>query len=104
MKKNVSNEKQRSKIKVKWLTDWDDSDTHWCPTQLYRDFKYNDQKLTLYCRWRHDDPWSFSILPNKYSNFPWTGLGVGMSEKDNFDDIHIYAEKLLKQWMTVQRS
>jgi len=98
-------------MEINWTSDWRDS-LIWCPSQLERDFKYNDKTLTLYCRWRHSDPWTFDIfemIPTKrfmdvksYESMTprnWINLGSGMSENDDIEDVHKYAEKLLMEWM-----
>lgn len=36
-------------------------DLYWTPSQLYKTITIDDKVYELYLRWRHSDPWSFSI-------------------------------------------
>lgn len=36
-------------------------DLYWTPSQLYKTITIDDRVYELYLRWRHSDPWSFSI-------------------------------------------
>lgn len=80
--------------KIKWLSGWDDT-LIWCPSQLERKFKLDNSVYMLYCRWRWDDPWSFSFFKNDKDHSNWIDIGWGLTEKDSVDDIHKYAEDLL---------
>ena len=79
-------------MKIEYLTGWHD-DLMWCPSQLTRKFKNPKTGTTeeLYCRWRHDDPWTFNIM----STDPWVNLGYGLTQEDAIEDVHKFAEKLL---------
>lgn len=36
-------------------------DLYWTPSQLYKTITIDDKVYELYLRWRHSDPWGFSI-------------------------------------------
>ena len=36
-------------------------DLYWTPSQLFKTITIDDKVYKLYLRWRHSDPWSFSI-------------------------------------------
>ena len=36
-------------------------DLYWTPSQLYKTITIDDRVYELYLRWRHSDPWGFSI-------------------------------------------
>ena len=77
---------------IEYLSEWHD-DLIWCPSQLTRKFK-NPRTGTIeevYCRWRHQDPWTFEII----STDPWIYLGSGLSQDNDIADVHKFAEKLL---------
>ena len=69
----------------------------WCPSQCFRQFicPVTKKKMILYCRWRDDDPWEFSIYEHNDSMLPWTVLGEGLSSDDSLRRICKYAEELL---------
>ena len=36
-------------------------DLYWTPSQLYKTVTIDNKEYELYLRWRHSDPWSFSV-------------------------------------------
>jgi len=83
---------------IKFTGEWD-NDLSWCPSQLTRPFEYKGVKYELYCRWRHDDPWTFAYYKTNKDLWPgadsWVSIGSGLSEDDEISDVHECAEKLL---------
>lgn len=99
-------------IQINWKSKWHDS-LIWCPSQLTREFEWKGKVYTLYCRWRHQNPWSFSIyekvptttvmhgkIYDAYNYENWVNIGWGMTEEDDIDDVHKYAEELLEKFLT----
>lgn len=84
--------------KIKWLGNWDD-ELIWCPSQLRRKFKLDNRVYVLYCRWRWDDPWTFSFYSDNGNHREWVDIGEGLVMKDSVDDIHKYAENLLMTFL-----
>lgn len=79
-------------MEIVYLSEWFDS-LLWCPSQLTRKFKdpnTGDEK-ELYCRWRHNDPWTFEIIQED----SWVSLGGGLTQDDEIKDVHKFAERLL---------
>ncbi len=86
---------------IEWVGGWAD-DLIWCPSQLTREFKLDGSVYELYCRWRWDDPWTFSFY--KTAEFikdfsDWTEIGRGFTNKDPIEEIHNHAEKLLINYL-----
>lgn len=79
-------------MNIKYLSEWE-NDLIWCPSQLTRKFKdpNTGKVLELYCRWRHCDPWSFSII----SSTEWIDLDFALTEYTPIPEVHVYAENLL---------
>ena len=79
-------------LPIIWTSNWHD-DLIWCPSQLYRSFHTDKGELTLYCRWRHSDPWTYDVY-SKPGEF-WLDIGEGLSQRDLISRVHKYAESLL---------
>lgn len=62
------------KLDIDIVEDWRD-DLLWCPSQCYLKFRCNGKHYVLYLRWRHNDPWTASLVPCSDSTF-------NMHEKD----------------------
>jgi len=79
-------------LEIKYVSEWED-DLNWAPAQLTREFidPKTGKKNELYCRWRHHDPWKFSIIQEPGRVF----LGFGLTQADKIKDVHTHAEKLL---------
>jgi len=86
---------------IGFISEWED-DLIWCPSQLERQFTNPITKKinTLYCRWRHSDPWSFSFYQLK--PYFTVELGEGLSEYSSIKDIHTFAEKLLLEYFRIE--
>ena len=85
----------------KFISKWRDS-LIWCPSQLYRDFilryQVGDLKpgiYTLYCRWRHEDPWTFDL----FNVDVWIYLGSGLDRESKIKYVHTKAEHLLFDYL-----
>ena len=62
--------KRQNKEAIKVSGPWKE-DLIWCPSQCYLPVEFRGRKLTLYLRWRSDDPWTFEIWfgPNLHSKW-----------------------------------
>lgn len=91
----------------KFDTEWFD-DLIWCPSQLERHYTNTKTGVqwTLYCRWRHDDPWTFATFPTQNNRYDqWKELGSGLTRDTPISVVHTYAEELLKHhylWRSIQ--
>lgn len=68
----------------------------WCPSQCYYVFSLNDVVYTIYLRWRHDDPWTVSLiqgdLTNDFSDFEWLfDIDSPYGENDGLQDLKEWA-------------
>jgi hypothetical protein len=91
---------RQKRKQIKWLAGWSDS-LMWCPSQLTRAFKYDGKDYELYCRWRHDDPWTFSYYEPGSKKFDtWINIGEGLSEDTPIKEVHGFAEGLLTKELT----
>ena len=66
-------------------------DMIWCPSQIeyYFTDPTDNQMYVVYCRWRHNDPWSIELLKtNKTSptNWDWNGLVCELLPDRNYKD------------------
>lgn len=93
----------RKRNRIEFLGNWR-NDLIWCPSQLYRKFvcPLDGREKELYCRWRHQDPWTISIFERRHErnlNEPhfdsWVDLGSGLSQHDEIEIVHKLAEFLL---------
>lgn len=46
---------------IKFIGDWEET-LAWCPSQLYRLVEDGDIRFVIYCRWRHEDPWTMEFI------------------------------------------
>jgi len=88
-------------VEIEYLSEWFD-DLIWCPSQLTRKFKHpkTGNVEQVYCRWRHNDPWTFQIM----SADPRVYLGDGLTQEDDIEDVHKFAEKLLLEHYTAKNN
>lgn len=48
-------------LQLQIMDEWVE-DMLWCPSQCYLTVKHSTVKYQIYLRWRHDDPWSFTLI------------------------------------------
>jgi hypothetical protein len=84
------------KLLLEFTSEWED-DLIWCPSQLTRTFLFPETGATmeLYCRWRHQDPWTFAILFHGGR----IRLGEGLCQTDPIPKVYAYTEKLLQEYL-----
>jgi len=46
------------------LSSWQD-DLVWCPSQCRVEAEHKGEKIVLYLRWRHQDPWQGHVIENE---------------------------------------
>lgn len=97
-------------LRIKFTGKWLDT-LIWCPSQLEREFKANKSKgvlkkhtrYDLYCRWRYEDPWTFSIIypdPEDFTKNKLIRIGEGLTKETPIEEVHKFAENLLIQFYT----
>ncbi len=84
-------------IRILWTAEWS-NDLNGCPSQLCRKFinPFTGEEDELYCRWRHNNPWTFEIIPQS-GDFIF--LGTGFTEQEMVEQLHEYAEFLLREYL-----
>jgi hypothetical protein len=90
-------------LKIEWIDKTWREDLIWCPSQLYRKCKISDEKnqkiVTLYLRWRHDDPWTMSILNEDESDFIiYKQEDFDYFKADDFKLAEKEAEKIIEKY------
>lgn len=45
----------------KIIKDWED-ELIWCPSQCYLSIEYKGLQYIIYLRWRHNDPWTATLV------------------------------------------
>ena len=82
------------------ITGWSRS-LIWCPSQVTKKVQYKNYEVTLYLRWRHNDPWSAEfIIENDHIVF-WS---EELIENKNFTEetpiriLELEMEKLYKKY------
>ncbi len=72
-------------------------DLYWTPSQLYKTKIYDDRVYELRLRWRHSDPWEFSIdfKPIAIKDY----LAEEYEELIDYIDKHI--EEIIKEQVNV---
>ena len=82
------------------ITGWNRS-LIWCPSQVTKKVQYKNYEVTLYLRWRHNDPWSAEfIIENDHIVF-WS---EELIENKNFTEetpiriLELEMEKLYKKY------
>ena len=72
-------------------------DLYWTPSQLYKTIIIDDKVYELYLRWRHSDPWGFSIdfKPIAIKDY----LAEEYGELIDYIDNHI--EEIIKEQVNV---
>ncbi|MEM5783368.1 MAG: hypothetical protein QXF15_04075 [Candidatus Aenigmatarchaeota archaeon] len=89
-------------IKFNWIDkNWEES-LLWCPSQLYRKFelakdKKHKVKATAYLRWRHEDPWTFSLMDENRNNFTIRDIPFKYFIDKEYKKAEKEAEKIIKE-------
>ena len=88
-------------LKIKFTSEWDDSISSCFLYQLERKFMVEPykQELVLYCRWKHQDPWIFSIYLDIENSYDMVYIGSSMREFDPIESVHSAAEKMLHDYI-----
>ena len=80
--------------RIQIVDGWVDS-LIWCPSQCSLNFRYENKCYQIYLRWRHDDPWTATLIEcnekfeDKGDGFSaWTDLEIPFfTQYDRLDDI-----------------
>ena len=82
------------------LTGWKRS-LIWCPSQVTKICQYKNYEVTLYLRWRHNDPWSAEFIIENDRVVFWSNELI---ENKNFTEetpirvLELEMEKLYKKY------
>ena len=57
----------------------------WCPSQCYYDFTYRGVPYQIYLRWRHQDPWSATLIDTRDDE--WYRLPVSFWKDVEHDNL-----------------
>lgn len=84
--------------------DWEDS-LMWCPSQCYKRIEYKGRYFVIYLCWRHQDPWTASIIECKDEKFDldnslgWHDLEVKNWADTELDKLKKNAESIAEKWL-----
>lgn len=82
--------------KPKWV-----NDLIRCPSQCYCNFQYNGRQYCIYLRWRHDDPWSASVVPLTdgyvFAVSNWVDLDPPFYTHDDYKKLQKWCIKKVKK-------
>lgn len=82
------------------ITSWH-RDLIWCPSQVTKTVRYKSHDVTLYLRWRHQDPWSGEFIIENDRIIIWS---KDLLEDKNFSDqtpirtLELEMEKLYREY------
>ena len=82
------------------ITGWNRS-LIWCPSQVTKKVQYKNYEVTLYLRWRHNDPWSAEFIIENDHIVIWS---EELIENKNFTEetpiriLELEMEKLYKKY------
>lgn len=82
------------------ITGWNRS-LIWCPSQVTKKVQYKSYEVTLYLRWRHNDPWSAEFIIENDHIVIWS---EELIENKNFTEetpiriLELEMEKLYKKY------
>ena len=82
------------------ITGWSRS-LIWCPSQVTKKVQYKNYEVTLYLRWRHNDPWSAEFIIENDHIVIWS---EELIENKNFTEetpiriLELEMEKLYKKY------
>ena len=82
------------------ITGWNRS-LIWCPSQVTKKVQYKNYEVTLYLRWRHNDPWSAEFIIENDRVVFWSNELI---ENKNFTEetpirvLELEMEKLYKKY------
>ena len=89
---------------MKYIGEWD-RDLSWCPTQLTRKVQVGEFTCELYCRWRHQDPFTIQLDVLNPKNHSETIAHISLGSISDCDSdemiptVEKTAEDLLAKWV-----
>lgn len=87
------------------------NDLIWCPSQCYLEIWIEDTPYVIYLRWRHEDPWTLSLIEGAtLTDFVLDDAGVWIEFEHflpftQFHDIELiqqYALQAVKEYFSTQ--
>lgn len=82
------------------LTGWR-RDLLWCPSQVTKVITYKHYDLTMYLRWRHQDPWTAEFIIENDRIIMWSQELIGdknFSDQTPIRTLELEMEKLYREY------
>jgi hypothetical protein len=73
----------------------------WCPSQVTKTIQYKSYDVTLYLRWRHNDPWTAEFIIENDHVIIWSEELIGnknFTEETPIRVLELEMEKLYKKY------
>lgn len=79
------------------------NDLIWCPSQLFLNIEVDDEAYQIYCRWRHEDPWTISLIRVRDDVRHRFDEDDSLTQETPIPDVHYKALQLVEEFIRLNK-